>query len=254
MKSLPSEKDRKVGFLIAGTQKGGTTALSAYLEIHPEICMSQQKEVHFFDNETYFRTSQVDYSIYHLFFNPKPSHVLLGEATPIYMYWHDAPKRIWAYNPEIKIIVLLRNPIERAFSHWNMERSRNADSYSFWDAIQREQDRCREALPYQHRVYSYIDRGFYGEQLRNIWRYFRKEQTLVLRTDELQQQPHETLGRVCSFLEIGHKQDLKPINVHSTPYISSMTKREKEYLKSIFEYDIKGLERMLGWDCSEWLS
>ncbi|MBC8427079.1 MAG: sulfotransferase domain-containing protein [Deltaproteobacteria bacterium] len=253
MKNLPLEEKGKIGFLIAGTQKGGTTALSAYLKTHPEICMAQRKEVHFFDNETYFRTREVDYSNYHSFFNPKPCHLLLGEATPIYMYWRDAPKRIWVYNPNIKIIILLRNPGERAFSHWNMERRRNADSYTFWDAIQRTQGRCREALPYQHRVYSYIDRGFYAEQLRNIWRYFKKERVLVLKTDELQQQPNRTLRRVCSFLEVGNIQNFKPGNIHSTTYVSFMTKREKEYLKGVFEYDIKELECMLGWDCSEWL-
>ena len=66
------------------------------------------------------------------------------------MYWHNAPRRIWQYNPDIKLIVILRNPIERAYSHWNMERSRNAEKLSFFDAIQSERDRCQEALSYQH--------------------------------------------------------------------------------------------------------
>ncbi|MGB7755383.1 MAG: hypothetical protein WBL23_04905, partial [Salinisphaera sp.] len=98
--------------------------------------------------------------------------IVFGEATPIYMYWHDAPRRMWEYNPNMKLIVVLRNPIDRAFSHWNMEKSRNAESLSFWDAIQNEEPRCKEALPYQHRTYSYVDRGFYLEQLRRLWRYF----------------------------------------------------------------------------------
>jgi len=91
------------------------------------------------------------------------------------MYWQNAPKRIWQYNPEMKIIIILRNPIERAFSHWNMERSRNAEHLSFWDAINTEKLRCQETLPLQNRVYSYIDRGFYIKQLENIWRYFPKK-------------------------------------------------------------------------------
>lgn len=163
----------KVNFIICGTQKGGTSALDLYLRMHPEICMAANKEVHFFDNEEYFISNNtIDYSLYHKVFEPKVGSRLLGEATPIYMYWYGAPKRIWEYNPEIKLIVILRNPIERAYSHWNMERARCADDISFWDALAGEGDRCRQALPLQHRVYSYVDRGYYTEQLRRLWTFF----------------------------------------------------------------------------------
>jgi len=129
------------------------SSLDAYLRTHPAICMANRKEVHFFDNERIFIQRDIDYSAYQTFFSPSPSQHLLGEATPIYMYWYDAPRRIWQYNPAMKIIVVLRNPIERAFSHWNMERDRNADSLPFFEAIQSESERCRVALPSQHRVF-----------------------------------------------------------------------------------------------------
>jgi hypothetical protein len=151
--SYKSCNDPMVNFLICGTQKGGTSALDAYLKEHPQICMAEQKEVHFFDNEDLFRHKKPAYDIYHSAFSPKVSHKLLGEATPIYMYWYSAPLRIWKYNHSMKLIILLRNPIDRAYSHWNMERVRNTDCVSFWEAIQSEQKRCRESLPYQHRVY-----------------------------------------------------------------------------------------------------
>ena len=147
----------KIDFIICGTQKGGTSALDAYLRRHPEICMAISKEVHFFDNEKAFCDGLPDYSLYHSFFSPQPSHKLVGEATPVYMYWRDATRRIWQYNPNIKLIVVLRNPIDRAYSNWNMERLRNRDTVAFWEAIQNEEERCREALPYQHRIYSYIE-------------------------------------------------------------------------------------------------
>jgi len=180
-----------VDFVIGGTQKGGTTALDAYLREHPEICMATKqavsssrghpeirtagkKEVHFFDNEDYFSNGKPDYSKYHRRFNPEKAHQVLGEATPIYMYWNDSPRRIWEYNPKMKIIVLLRNPIDRAYSHWNMERLRNADTLFFWEAIKNENERCREALPLQHRVYSYISRGLYTEHCKGFGRIFQK--------------------------------------------------------------------------------
>lgn len=244
----------KVNFIIGGTQKGGTSALDMYLRAHPEICMANKKEVHFFDNENNFHASEVDYDAYHLNFTREPRHKIVGEATPIYMYWRDAPRRIWQYNPEMKLIVLLRNPIDRAYSHWNMERQRNAETASFWDAIRNEDERCREALPYQHRVYSYVDRGFYLEQLRRLWAYFPKKQVLVLKNEELQKNPNETLQKVFAFLDVSQLPLMNAAKIQSFPYTSSMSKAERGYLRSVFEYEIRTLERVLGWDCSKWLS
>jgi hypothetical protein len=243
-----------INFTICGTQKGGTSALDAYLREHPEICMANEKEVHFFDNEDFFRDGKPDYTLYHSSFTPGATHKLIGEATPIYMYWYYAPRRIWEYNQDMKLIVVLRNPIDRAFSHWNMERSRDADNLSFWDALQNEQERCREARPYQHRVYSYIDRGFYLEQLRRLWFYFPKDRVLILKNEHLRNQPREALREVCDFLEVARFGALQNKNVHSRPYPSTMSDRERSYLRFIFEHEIRGLERVLGWDCSDWLS
>lgn len=243
----------KVDFVISGTQKGGTTALDFYLRNHPQICMAKIKEVHFFDNEERFKDGHPDYDLYHSAFEPNPSHKLLGETTPIYMYWHDAPKRIWQYNPGMKHIVLLRNPIDRAYSHWNMERSRSADALSFWNAIRLEAQRCREVLPLQHRVYSYLDRGFYSEQLRRLWMFFSQEQVLVLRNEDLKMKLNDTLRKVSDFLEIDEFMNVEPMDVHSRPYQAPMSPQEKEFLHTVFEYEIRLLERMLGWDCSHWL-
>lgn len=244
----------KVDFVICGTQKGGTAALDMYLRGHPEVCMANKKEVHFFDNEDAFRAGTPDYSNFHSFFSPEPRHKVIGEATPIYMYWRDAPRRIWQYNPDMKLIVLLRNPIDRAYSHWNMEKSENRDSSSFWDAIHSEEERCREALPYQHRVYSYIDRGFYLEQLRRLWAFFPRKQVLTLKNEELRKNPNETLQKIFAFLGVRPLPLINAVNVESFPYSSSMSERERSYLRSVFEYEIRALERVLGWDCSSWLS
>ena len=102
-------RKRAVDFVVCGTQKGGTSALDAYLREHPEICMAVRKELHFFDNEKKFSSGKPDYSKYHDSFNPQKLHKLLGETTPIYMYWNESPRRIWEYNPNMKLIVLLRN-------------------------------------------------------------------------------------------------------------------------------------------------
>lgn len=245
--------NNKVNFLIIGTQKGGTTALDTYLRLHPQISMAQTKEVHFFDNEEYFQSEQVDYNLYHRFFGKILENQIIGEATPIYMYWQPAIQRIYNYNPNIKLIILLRNPISRAYSHWNMERDREADSLPFFEAIQRESERCKEALPFQHRVFSYLDRGFYTQQLQRVWQYFPKHQTLILKSEDLNQFPQQTLNKICQFLEIVPLKNIQSKQIHNRPYLQSMTSQEQSYLQGIFYSEIRALEKMLQWDCSSWL-
>jgi hypothetical protein len=242
-----------VNFLVCGTQKGGTTALHTYLRGHPEICVPDIKEAHFFDKEEHFASRRPDYSRYHDLFRPQPSHRILGETTPIYMYWHDAPRRIWEYNPRIRLVVLLRNPVERAFSHWNMERAMGRDRLSFWEAITTEVERCRGELPFQHRIFSYIDRGYYSEQLRRIWRYFPKSSVLVLRSEQLNRDPDESLRTICDFLGVGHVSCPGRLEVNARPKPAPMSDKEADYLRQQFQFEIKELERMLGWDCSDWL-
>lgn len=240
-------------FLIIGAQKGGTTALDHFLRSHSAVEMARKKEVHFFDDESTFSASCVDYSDYHKHFAFSSKALVRGEATPIYLYWEKAAQRIWEYNSEIKLVAVLRNPIERAYSHWNMERDRGAESLPFMQAIKAESERCREALPLQHRVYSYVDRGFYSEQLRRFFRFFPKEQMLILKFEDLRQKPCQTLNSVARFLGIPDFPAIRPQDVHSRPYVSSMSVAERDYLRSIFYYEIKQLEQMLGWNCEGWL-
>jgi len=242
----------KVNFIVAGTQKGGTSALNKYLKEHGKISMAQIKEVHYFDTESNF-VGEADYSQYESSFELFSNQKILGEATPVYMYWYAAPRRIWEYNPQMKIILILRNPIERAYSHWNMNRTRDSDSSSFMEAIRNEEARCKEALPIQHRAYSYIDRGLYSEQIRRLWHFFPKDQVLIIKSQDLRDSPSPTLASIARFLEIPKFKEVEHKNVHSRPYSSKMSKEAYEYLWHIYYYEIKILERMLGWNCSDWL-
>ena len=134
-----------------------------------------------------------------------------------------------------------------------MERDRKAEKLTFWHALQSERDRSREALPYQHRVYSYVDRGFYVAQIRRLWNYFGKQRVLILRNEDLRTRPQQTIDSVFDFLEVEGPRHIEPISAHTRPYTSQMTAREKAYLLHVYEYEIRALERMLGWNCSTWL-
>jgi len=252
---------QRVAFLIGGAQKAGTTALHRYLCHHPQLFLPAAKELHFFDDET-LNWSQLGgrwgwgrdfYRNYHRHFRQASHQQLWGEATPIYMYWWPSIERIWRYNPALKLVLVLRNPITRAYSHWNMERSRHAESLDFQQAIEQEQQRCRIALPLQHRVYSYLDRGYYSSQLRRIWRFFPPQQTLVLKHEQLLNEPAETLTRVCEYLGVGAMAFKGNEQHHARPYEEAMPERARQWLGNHFEPEIRQLEQLVGWNCSDWM-
>ena len=278
-------KINRVSFLIAGVQKGGTTILDNYLRSHPDVCMANKKEVHFFDNEKIFHNNnrKIDYEQYHSQFTKKNRHKVIGESTPIYTYWKPAAKRIFEYNKDMKFIILLRNPIERAYSQWNKETN-NFHSYAhkqleaveslpFYEAIIQEESRCAEALPLQHRYYSYIDRGMYSKQLNRILKYFPRNQLLVLKSDWLKLNTVETMSKIYYFLNVNNHSlpefnmktpeisddTVSPVNFpQKTPfntgsYARPISEREYNYLANCFEMEIRQLEELLGWDCSSWL-
>ena len=239
----------RVDFVIGGTQKGGTSALDWFLRKHPEICMpTTRKELHFFDREE----ENIDYNAYHANFKPKPEQRVIGEASPIYMYWETAPYRIWKYNPQMKWILSLRNPVERAFSAWNMETKRSKEKLSFAEAIEKEAERCREALPLQHRVYSYVDRGFYAHQVRRLFNIFGKENCLILLSEELRNDHKKTLRRVFEFLGVDSSFTPPEATIFEQEYSTEIDQQLRSRLIDVFCFDIKELERLIARDLSAW--
>lgn len=248
------KKTRKIDFIIAGTQKGGTTALDYYLRKHPEIGMAKNKEAHFFDNENNFSKSTVNYSNYHNCFNFKDKKTVYGEATPIYMYWKTSCKRIWEYNPKIKLIFILRNPIERAFSHWNMEYDRGTDKETFSYAIKNETLRTKEAYPLQHRIYSYKDRGYYSKQIKRLKAFFNENQLMFIKYEDFKTNQESVLKEIFSFLEVSpDNYTFEYQTIHKRDKHTKMSIEEKKYLLNSFKNEIYDVEKTLNWDCSDWL-
>jgi hypothetical protein len=242
----------KVNFVIGGTQKGGTSALDSFLRQHPQICLPNDiKEVHFFDREEMFRERKPDYEKYQSHFRPTPDQRAVGEASPIYMYWDSAPGRIWNYNPEMKWIVILRNPVDRAYSAWNMERQRGAETLTFEEAIAQESIRCREALPLQHRIFSYADRGFYAGQVRRLFNIFGPEKCLCLLNEDLQAEHDRTLRAVFSFLSVDSIKTTQG-RVFEHGYDQLLDPELRSRLMQRFYFDTRELERLLSRDLSKW--
>lgn len=192
----------RVGFLIAGVQKGGTTALFDYLRDVPGLQLPAVKEAHFFDRDEGIDWAAPDYAPYHALFADDGRR--WGEATPIYLYWPNALERIRRYNPAMRLILLFRDPAERAWSHWRMEYARGAETESFAWCIREGRARMASGTPTPgfHRVYSYVERGFYGRQLARALALFPREQLLLLASSALKADPAGTIARICRFLAV----------------------------------------------------
>lgn len=247
-----SPTPKHLHFLVIGAQKSGTTALDRYLRKHPQIGLPPKKEVHFFDTPHYFDNPS-PYEEYHQHFNFKAKKLIYGEITPSYIYCQETPRRIYEYNPRIKIIAILRNPIDRAYSQWNMNRKEGTESLSFEEAIRIEKERAFDTRPYQNLVYSYTDRGFYSEQIRRYQRYFKDHKMHIVLYDDLKNKPTETLQGICQFL--GVRPLNKPIPTeHKLEYNEPLNPETRKHLQDYFRHDILEVERLLGVDCSHWLS
>lgn len=241
----------RVGFVVGGAMKGGTTALSSFLDQHPEIQMAKGKEAHFFDTDDNFpQGSSPDYERYHSHFEPATHTRTLGDATPVYLYWEPAPARIAAYNPRMKWVLLLRHPIERAYSHWNMNRQNGEETLPFLEAIAQEPRRRDTAR--DQRVYSYFSRGLYALQLRRLFAVFPRKQVLVLRSEELQREHDATLRRIFEFLEVDPNFRVAQAKIHAREYAQPLPAEDRRQLIARYAEDIADLEHLLSWDLSDW--
>jgi glycosyltransferase involved in cell wall biosynthesis len=192
-------------FLIIGTQKGGTTSLFRYMERHPRIAPAVGKEVHYFD-------LQYDRGIewYRSRFPVRGrSGDVAGEASPYYLFHPLVPERAARDLPEVRLIVVLRDPVARAYSHYHHEVANGREHLSFEAALDAEADRVDARIEdlvrgggtsLNHQRYSYLARGRYVEQLEAWFAAVDRERCLILRSEDLYARPAETLTRVFGFL------------------------------------------------------
>jgi len=247
----------RLDFIVAGAQKSGTTALHYFLRKHPQIALPERQELHFFDDEEIF-SRPVDYRLLHRHFRKPPVRLLpvrlglAGEVTPSYLYWKPAMERIWNYNRQIKLVILLRNPIDRAFAHWNMQRFKDREPLDFLTALKEEPRRIAQPLTIESRRFAYVDRGFYSRQLERVFKFFPREQVHVVKFENFRDRKQETLAEIFKFLGVKSLPRVRDKDRNVVPYERTMTPEEQKYLSEVFSPEITKLEQMLGWDCSDW--
>jgi hypothetical protein len=250
---------KKVDLMIAGVQKAGTTALFRYFLGHPDLAGASVKETHFFDDETTLDWSAPDYDRYHKFFPLENERKLWFEATPAYIYWPRSLERIRDYNPDVRLILLFRDPIERAWSHWCMQHARGIDTLDFQSAIRRGRSRLRShvATPREWRVFSYVERGFYADQVAHVRSLFSREQVLFLPSEHLLRDPERTLRGITTFLGISPFRSVQAekVNVRAkVPYPSICRSDDITYLREIYAAGLSRFETVTDIDASGWLT
>jgi hypothetical protein len=214
--------------VILGAQKCGTTSLYDYMVQHPQVLPAWEKEVHYFDlnyarGERWYRSHFAKASA----LTGESGERITGEATPYYLFHPHVPGRLRSLLPDARLIVLLRDPVDRTISHYRHEVRAGRETLSLSAALEAEVGRIEpeyrrllaepgyEAPRYQR--YSYRKRSVYADQLIAYLELFPQEQILVLRSEDLFARPEPTLGRVFEHLRIGasfRPPDLRARNVN----------------------------------------
>lgn len=194
-------------FIIAGGQRCGTTWLFNHLEAHPGVFLPSEKECHFFSSRY-----EKGWDYYQSFFSSANSTQLVGEATPDYLHSIEAPKRIASFNPDIKLVFVLRNPIDRANSSYWFFQEFN-EGHSFEQAL--------EIFP------GLISRGEYSTHLQRWLAYFPRNQIKIFLFDELKQNDKGVLSEICDFIgvsssDLGDIESGQIINPSIFPRTQSM--------------------------------
>lgn len=246
-------------FIIIGAQKAGTTSLFHYICQHPQVFANNSKEIHFFD-----RHHQLGANWYRSHF-PLAGRLQpgrrsrMGEATPYYLCHPHAPGRIAALLPKVKLIAVLRHPVERAISHYFHEKKKGREHLPILEAMQREEERCAgewqrmlEDASYfsqTHQSFSYKQRGIYIEQLQRYWKFFSKEQIFIVESSRLFSKPQAVLKQVFNFLEIDSSIVIQDVAVkNANPTKKAAEPEVYAYLKQFFAPHNEMLQNALGQD------
>lgn len=253
-------------FLIIGSMKCGTTSLYHYLIQHPDIYQARYKEIHFFDNNYHegfkwyrSRFPSFFFKYYTIFLRRRS--FMSGEASPYYMFHPHVPKRVHHAIPEAKLIIILRNPVDRAYSHYHHWVREGIEMLSFEDAIKTEPERLAGELEkmledeyyfsYNFGYYSYLSRGIYVDQVLAWKSLFNWKQVLILNSEKFYADPQKTVSRVFEFLglpawplvDLGGKNIARypemPRNIRSNliDYFAPHNKRLYDLLGTEFDWD-----------------
>lgn len=254
-------------FIIIGGQKCGTTSLYDHLVEHPGVVSASRKETHFFSGKSFGR-GRLWYrghfpTILYKYYAERVRHrpFVTGEATPYYIFHPLTPRRVRKTVPNVKLIALLRNPVDRAYSQYHHEVRRGAETLSFEEAVEAEAQRLageREKIlrdpgydSFSYLYHSYLSRGVYVDQLKAWRECFPEEHLLVLRSEDLFADPSSVVEQSLDFLGVPSRERKEYGKLNEGRY-SEMDAALRERLVDYFEPHnqrlYEWLGRNFGWD------
>ena len=235
-------------FLVIGAMKSGTTSLYSYLIQHPQISKPQKKEIYFFSTNLY--NKGIHWYRAHFPFQYS-SNQLTFEASTDYIFVPKAAELIYRCLPDVKLILLLRNPVDRAISHYFHQTQRYRERLSILEALAYENNRIPSSKALMERVtniqnykkdpyivFSYKSRGLYIEQVKKFLQYFPKERLFIVNSEKLYSQPDYVMKQIYHFLGIESNyivKDFTPKNVTSDSVKSYISEDVYQYLNDYFE-------------------
>jgi len=283
-------------FIIVGAPKAGTTSLYHYLSEHPEVFMSEPKEVNYFSKEEieqqglyYQDFKATDLKSYEALFSTVSNEIAIGEGSVSYLFYPKTPTKIKEVVPNVKIIILLRDPVARAYSHYLMDFRMGLVNLSFEDVVYKTGSHNKIDLYYQQ----YVELGLYYDQVRRYIDTFGADSVKIYLQDDLKKDPHHIIVDLYNFIGVKssftadtnqqHNTFSMPKNrlihkLYSSYIFRTLTKNilneklkekvkdifferkkkptlhneTKQYLQKIYTEDIKRLESLINQDLSLW--
>ena len=238
----------------------GTTTLHGYLNMHSNVKMSSLKEVHYFDNN--YKKSLEWYKSYFPI-KAKRSSFISGESTPFYLFHPAVPRRVVSVLPKVKIIIVLRNPVERAISHYKHEFRKGREVINSIEEAFAQENKRLNAIDkidrdryetFEYSAYSYLSRGKYKDQVERWIKEFGASSILVLNSANLLANPQRELNKVFNFLEIPKMEIIRHLNLNaSTKTENTTNQRLLNQLTEYFQEDQVLLNSMLK-DNNQWIN
>lgn len=254
MRNLASKK-KLPDFFIIGAQKSGTTTVSAYLNQHPQLFSSTKKEVHFFDRTNFSDSDIREYENFFPNLRCGTDQLLYFEATPSYLPQAGVPGRILKNLPEAKFIVILRDPISRAFSAFHMQkRAGKIPSDSLFNALIRQDiERLetffksgRHLLDRPRIMRGLVGRGLYIRQIEHWFSYFNPDRFLFLDFNDLGANPEKFYQRIYAFLNVSFDQHDHFLHKVKGDYKDRMDTESHQLLSEYYSLPNRALFHLLG--------
>jgi len=260
-------------FFIVGAAKSGTTSLYEYLKQHPEVYMAPIKETHHFSTDidnTKFRAnyrrslnkdlskfleSDMEEGMFHAFvkdwseycklFKKVNGEKAIGEVTNSYLYSHEAAKNIFEKFPQAKIVIMLRNPVDRAFSHYLMDLRIGYETEDFMTALKKDMTRSLKGWGISN---LYVEAGMYSEQVNRYIEIFPESQRRIYVFDDFAKNPEATMKDLFRFVGVTELTDIDFSKKYNHSFIPknkiigklNNMKRTKDWLKSLLPTSVKG--------------